>query len=191
MVIRLGVLPVLIVAAAIGGCDRQSGDAGQGADNSTPAISNAVAEAKGTQDRTQVGTPAPDYAFTDADGKSLTLATFKGKPVLVNLWATWCAPCVAEMPTLDALAKRETGKLAVLAISQDMDGAKKVLPYLEKAKLPNLVPYLDPDLRFSVGLNASLPTTILYDSEGREVWRYVGPMDWSSEAAAQMISEAK
>ncbi|MDG5488331.1 TlpA disulfide reductase family protein [Sphingomonas sp. BGYR3] len=150
-----------------------------------------MAETKGTQDRTQVGTPAPDYAFTDADGKSLTLATFKGKPVLVNLWATWCAPCVAEMPTLDALAKRETGKLAVLAISQDMDGAKKVLPYLEKAKLLNLVPYLDPDLRFSVGLNASLPTTILYDSEGREVWRYVGPMDWSSEAAAQMISEAK
>ncbi|WP_448659819.1 TlpA family protein disulfide reductase [Sphingomonas sp. CJ99] len=188
---RLGVLPVLIVAAAIGGCDRQSGDAGQGAPTEA-ASGNAAgaAEAKGTLDRSQVGTAAPDFAFTGPDGKPTTLAAFRGKPVLVNLWATWCAPCVAEMPTLDALAKREAGKLAVLTISQDMDGADKVNPYLAKAKLANLPPYLDPDLRFSVGLNASLPTTLLYDAEGKEVWRFVGPMDWSGAEAAKLIAEA-
>src|ERR1700693_622044 len=74
--------------------------------------------------------PAPETVFTDADGKKASLADFKGKPVIVNLWATWCQPCLKEMPSLDRLQAALDGKLAVAAISEDRGGAQRVGPFV-------------------------------------------------------------
>ena len=111
--------------------------------------------------------------------------------MLVNLWATWCAPCVAEMPTLDALAVREEGRLHVLALSQDLDGQAKVDTFFAERRFARLEPYIDPQLALMGELAVqSLPTTILYDAEGREVWRVTGIEDWQSARAAKLIEEA-
>ncbi|WP_245942098.1 TlpA family protein disulfide reductase [Sphingomonas gilva] len=145
---------------------------------------------EGLLDRSHKGEAAPALAFKTPEGTDTTLAAFKGKPVLVNLWATWCAPCKAEMPTLDALALREAGKLTVLTISQDLQGAEAVAPYWRAQGFKALKPYLDPEIGFSMTYAATLPMTILYDAQGRELWRMTGGMDWSGPKAAALIAEA-
>ncbi len=120
----------------------------------------------------------------------MPLAAFKGRPVLLNLWATWCAPCVAEMPTLDLAATALGDKIAVVAASQDLDGAAKVRPFMQKAKFKTLTPYLDPKIALSLAYQANLPTTIMLDSKGVEVWRMTGGYEWDSPAAAKLIAEA-
>ena len=116
----------------------------------------------------------------------MTLAAFKGKPVLVNLWATWCAPCVAELPTLDALAR--SGKIRVIAVSQDQD-ATKVAPFLGQRKV-SLAAYRDPQLGLSLAYKANLPLTVLFDAQGREVWRMAGGFAWDGAEAAALVAEA-
>ena len=120
----------------------------------------------------------------------MTLADFRGKPVLLNLWATWCAPCVKEMPTLDALAASKGARLQVLTVSQDFEGAKVVAPFFAEAKFKALRPYLDTEAAFSMGLGLNLPTTILFDGSGREVWRMPGDFEWNGADAAKLIVEA-
>ena len=157
---------------------------------------NDVAEAGVPQkgvDRSHQGKPAPDATFNDPDGGEISLAEFRGVPVLVNLWATWCAPCVKELPTLNALSKSHAidGRLGVIAISQDMGPHNSVRAFLEELKVDDLGAYHDPEMAISGALNAqALPTTILVDGEGREVWRYVGDLDWTSEEAARLLAEA-
>jgi thiol-disulfide isomerase/thioredoxin len=116
---------------------------------------------------------------------------FRGRPVLVNLWATWCGPCVVEMPSLDALAARAGPGLEILAISQDLDGRRKVTDFFAAHRFSRLEPYLDPQMQLmpALGLD-TLPTTILYDSHGREVWRMTGMADWQSPRAARLLAEA-
>ena len=190
---RSAIVLLLFTSLAIGGCDRRSEGAQQAtADNaalpSTPAP--AGAEAKPAIDRSHKGEAAPATPFTDASGKTLTVASFAGKPVLLNLWATWCAPCIKEMPTLDGLAGAKGDALAVLTVSQDFKGKDVVAPFFAKAGYQHLKPYLDTDAALSTGLGANLPTTILYDSTGKEVWRTTGGMDWSGADAAALIAEA-
>ena len=142
-------------------------------------------------DTSKQGTPAPADAFIAPDGAKVTLAQFRGKPLLVNLWATWCVPCVREMPTLDALAAREAGKLQVLVISQDLQGAEKVGPYFAKANFRQLKPYLDPENGVGFALSGGqLPTTVLLDAEGKEVWRVTGGMDWTGAKARALLAQA-
>ena len=142
-------------------------------------------------DRSHAGTVAPAVEFEDPDGEPVSLAVFAGKPLLVNLWATWCAPCVAEMPTLDVLAGRSAGRLQVLALSQDMDGRQKVEAFFARHGFKSIEPYLDPKADLMAGLKLdTLPTTILYDARGREVWRVTGIEDWRSPRAAALIDEA-
>ena len=181
----------------VGACDKRAAAPEQPAaegDGTVPDVdtpANDVApETMGKVDRSHKGEAMPAFKFQDGAGKSVTLADFRGKPVLVNLWATWCAPCVREMPTLDALAAREKAALHVLTVSQDMEPGK-VQPFLTERKLTNLVAYRDPDLQFSTGMGVSLPTTILYDAGGKEVWRVTGGMDWAGADAAKLIGEAK
>jgi thiol-disulfide isomerase/thioredoxin len=180
---------LLVAASLIGGCDRQSAPKQQaeGANVATPAPGAA---AGGKIDRSHKGEAAPVFAFTDAKSAGRTLADFRGKPVLLNLWATWCAPCIKEMPTLDALAAREGDKLQVLTISQDSDPAK-VATFFGEKKFAKLQPYLDGELAFSTQMGVNLPTTILYNSAGREVWRTSGDTDWADDAAAKLIAEAR
>jgi thiol-disulfide isomerase/thioredoxin len=191
----IALLPVLL-ALGIAGCDRPKGADAQ-ANATVPEDSGAAAntvnepERIGTIDRSHQGETAPAASFTAPDGKAVTLADFKGKPLLLNLWATWCAPCVREMPTLDRLAAREAGKLQVLVVSQDLEGAEKVTPFFQKAQFKALQPYLDTQVGLSTHYGVNLPTTILYDSQGREVWRVSGDMEWDGATAASWIAEAK
>lgn len=189
---------LLTSALAIGGCDRQSGTAGQ-ANVAAPAAESlgaaaaneaVVEEVIGTLERGHKGEAAPAVEFQLPSGEHFTLADFQGKPVLLNLWATWCVPCVAEMPTLDRLAGTLGDRVHVLTISQDLEGAARVTPFFAKAGYKQLKPYLDNQAGFSLAMGINLPTTILYDSQGKEVWRMLGGMDWTSETARELIAEA-
>ncbi|KQS03393.1 hypothetical protein ASG11_03235 [Sphingomonas sp. Leaf357] len=190
MSFRSTIVPLLLMLGSLAACDRQD-SANTQAEAAAPVDNIAAAPiekpATGTLDRSHRGEAPPAIGFTAPDGKTTTIAAFKGKPVLVNLWATWCAPCIKEMPTLDTVAARMT----VIAVSQDLEGAAKVTPYLAKAGLKNIKPYLDPQVALSTTYQASLPTSILYDSAGREVWRTTGGMDWASQAATDLLAEAK
>jgi thiol-disulfide isomerase/thioredoxin len=180
---------LLLGALALGACDKQS-QPSQQANVTAPANPSAPAPG-GAVDRSHKGEAAPTIPFTDAAGKKSTLAAFKGKPVLLNLWATWCAPCIKEMPTLDTLAGKVGDTLVVLPLSQDLKGMEVVGPFFQKNGYQHLKPYLDTDTAFSVQLGVNLPTTILYDSAGKEVWRVSGEFDWAGDAAAKLIAEAK
>jgi thiol-disulfide isomerase/thioredoxin len=135
---------------------------------------------------------APQAVFTGADGRDVTLADFAGRPLLLNLWATWCAPCKAEMPTLDALAALEEGRISVIAVSQDLEGRKPVATFFKSSAIENLEPYTDSDnaLLAAFGNNVALPTTILYDAEGREIWRVAGGVEWDDAEVAKLLHEA-
>jgi thiol-disulfide isomerase/thioredoxin len=137
------------------------------------------------------GDPAPDIAFTNPQGQAIRLSDFEGQPVLVNLWATWCAPCIREMPTLDALAGREEGRLKVLTISQDFQGADVVTPFFAENGFAHLEPWLDEANAMLSALESdTLPITVLYDEDGNELFRVYGGMDWSGERAETLISGA-
>ena len=162
-----------------------------------PPASNGVASqadsgpVKGV-DRSHKGADAPDVLFDDPDGGKIGLNTFKGVPVLVNLWASWCAPCVKELPTLNALSKahRADGALGVVAVSEDSAAQASVVAFLKAHRIDDLAPYHDPAMKLSGALGAQiLPTSILYNAQGREVWRYVGDADWTSAAAAKLLAE--
>lgn len=141
-------------------------------------------------DRSNAGMPAPDTLFQDPAGEPASIPQFAGKAVLLNLWATWCAPCVVEMPALDALAAREKD-IVVLAVSQDRNGQEEVEAFFAKRDFRKLQPNIDPELTLMRRLGIdTLPTTILYDADGREVWRMKGMADWRGQGAARLIAEA-
>ncbi|MEZ5734923.1 MAG: TlpA disulfide reductase family protein [Novosphingobium sp.] len=175
--------------AVLGGCDRQSGE------NAQPELSGDASgggEAlTGVIDRSHKGSPLPEFTLADPQGDKLDLRSLKGKPALINLWATWCAPCVAELPTLDKIANRADMNLQVVTISQDTGGSEKVRAFLDERGFAQLPAWLDPenDLTFHYG-TGTLPTTVLYDAEGKEVWRFVGGHDWTSAESAEMLAEA-
>lgn len=125
--------------------------------------------------------PAPEVAFTDAGGNPASFADFKGKPVLVNLWATWCQPCLREMPSLERLQAQLDDRLTVLAISEDRGGAKLVNPFAAKLELTRLKIYLDPKSEVGRAFGVrGLPTSIVIDAEGRVVGRVEGAAEWDS-----------
>ncbi|MFL6754264.1 MAG: TlpA family protein disulfide reductase [Sphingomicrobium sp.] len=162
------------------------------AENETANEATATAEEGGLKGvhRDNKGKAAPDATFNDPDGKPVKLAAFKGKPLLVNLWATWCAPCVKELPTLDKLAK--ASGVQVLAVSQDSGPHPSVVAFLQSHQISTLEPYQDANMSLSgaLGPDTVLPTTILFGPDGREVWRYIGDLDWTSPEAAKLLSEA-
>jgi thiol-disulfide isomerase/thioredoxin len=128
-------------------------------------------------------------AFTDLEGKELSLDVFKGKVVVLNLWATWCVPCIKEMPSLERLsAKMKDKGVAVMSISQDRGGVKQVGPFLEKHGLKSLPIYLDPKGAVLKAINGrGLPTTLVIDKEGREVGRLEGDAEWDGPNALALI----
>ncbi|MEQ8355395.1 MAG: TlpA disulfide reductase family protein [Kiloniellaceae bacterium] len=126
--------------------------------------------------------PAPSVPFRALHGSEVTLADFKGKVVLVNFWATWCAPCVREMPSLERLHQALEGEgLAVLAVSLDRGGAGVVAPFLNRLNLQHLPIYLDPKARLAQAfvLNG-LPTSFVIDRAGQVVAGLVGPAAWDA-----------
>ena len=175
---------------ALGGCDRSPGASSQPA--SAPSAAAPAGEAlTGTIDRSHRGTAMPTGVLKDTAGKTLDLASLKGKPLLINLWATWCGPCVREMRTLDAMAGQKAGSLRVVTVSEDMGGADKVKAWFAGHKLDHVEPWLDGDSTLAFFYKAGdLPTSVLYDAKGREVWRMTGGHDWSAPDTAGLIGEA-
>ena len=182
------VLTLTAALLALAACHKTQQPSGN---ESVPSTAQAGPQ-KGV-DRSHKGQPAPDVGFTNGDGAETSLTEVSGKPTLVNLWATWCAPCVKELPTLNALAQAHAkdGRLGVIAVSQDMGPQGSVEAFLAELKTDELGAYHDPKMALSGALDAQiLPTTILFDAQGKEVWRYVGDLDWTSPEAAKLLSEA-
>ncbi|WP_236643642.1 TlpA family protein disulfide reductase [Flavisphingopyxis soli] len=181
---------LLLMAAALTGCDTQPRDDGQAEPESV--VETEVDSALTYQiDRSHADETAPAALFTAPDGKPARLADFRGKPLVVNLWATWCAPCIKEMPTLDALAVREGEAATVLVVSQDLTGEKAVAPFFAQRKFKRLEPYLDTENALATALAAqTLPVTVIYDARGIEVARVVGAMSWDGDRAAGLLDEA-
>ena len=178
-------LLICLGVSALAACQKAS----QPQSNQVPAATQGE-QVKGV-DRSHKNIAAPKASFNDPDGKATSLKAFAGKPTLVNLWASWCAPCVKELPTLDWLARAQKGKLNVVAISQDMDVPHaSVVAFLKTHGIVTLDSYQDPKMALSGALGAEvLPTSILYDANGREIWRYVGDQDWTSADAARLVAE--
>ena len=187
---------VLFLAMLVGlaACDRGSNEAEQEFAGDETQQEDEIIESGqglvGKLDISQRGTAMVDTPFQAPDGSTVRLSNFTGEPVLVNIWATWCAPCIVEMPMLDKLAAREKDRLKVLVVSQDIQGAEKVVPFFARGDFQELEPYVDPENGLSFGFGSGLmPTTVLYDAQGKEVWRVIGAMDWDGAKAAALLEE--
>jgi len=130
--------------------------------------------------------------FQDAEGKERTLADWRGKVVLLNLWATWCLPCRKEMPSLDRLQKElGSDKFEVVALSVDRKGLDASKKFLDETKVERLALYVDATARATSELRVvGLPATLLLDAQGREIGRLLGPAEWDSDDAKRLIRSA-
>jgi thiol-disulfide isomerase/thioredoxin len=125
--------------------------------------------------------PAPAVSFIDLSGNTVSLSEFTGKIVLVNLWATWCEPCLREMPSLERLQLRLGEKITVVAVSEDRGGGKTVEPFIDKLELKSIKTYLDPKSTAERAFKVQgLPTTFLIDRKGRVLGRVEGAAEWDS-----------
>jgi thiol-disulfide isomerase/thioredoxin len=138
----------------------------------------------------------PDLAFKDADGKPVTLADFRGRTVLLNLWATWCVPCRKEMPALDALQGRlGSPDFEVVTVNIDTRDVEKPKSWLKEVGVSKLNYYADPsakafqDLK-AIGRAFGMPTTMLIDRKGCEIGTIAGPAEWASDDALKLIQVA-
>ena len=136
--------------------------------------------------------PAPLAQFLDEHGERINLEKFRGRIVVLNLWATWCTPCIAEMPTLDHLqAQLEPLGVVVIALSLDRGGPKVVRDFFDEHEIKHLGVYVDPTMRAQSDFTViGLPTTIVIDREGRERGRIVGPAEWDEARAADLVLSA-
>jgi thiol-disulfide isomerase/thioredoxin len=133
-----------------------------------------------------------EVSFVDATGAPKTLADFKGKAVLLNLWATWCAPCREEMPSLDRLQKAlGSDTFEVVALAVDRTGVEAAGKFLKSINVENLKLYADPTTKSGIALGVlGMPTTILITKDGLEAGRLSGPASWDSEEAKKLIADA-
>jgi thiol-disulfide isomerase/thioredoxin len=180
-------LLISCAVAALVACQKPAAPANQSTGNQGTAAEPEV-PVKGV-DRSHKGHSFPHVTFLDEEDQPMDYKPLLGVPTLVNLWATWCAPCVKELPTLERLSKRKDVDLYVATISQDSAPRASVEAFMAEHKL-DLPLYRDPKMAISGAIGAEvLPTSILYDANGKEVWRYVGDMDWTSPEAAKLLAE--
>lgn len=135
--------------------------------------------------------PMPALSFVDAEGRRVDLADFKDRVILLNLWATWCGPCVKEMPSLDRLQAQLGGDaFQVVALSLDRGGRTAVEPFYKKTGVEHLTVFLDPGSESMKALSLrGLPTTILVDPEGRELGRVEGAVEWDSPEVVAFLRQ--
>jgi thiol-disulfide isomerase/thioredoxin len=138
----------------------------------------------------------PVLAFQDAAGKPLTLGDWRGRTVLLNLWATWCVPCRKEMPALDALQQRLGGPgFEVVAVNIDTRDPDKPKAWLKEVGIKELAYYADPDAKTfqdlkAIGRAFGMPTTLLVDPQGCEIGTIAGPAEWASDDAVKLVRAA-
>jgi thiol-disulfide isomerase/thioredoxin len=168
----------LALSATLGNSARAQGD-----DDSLPDAASAIDQI--------MPAPAPDLKFTDAKGKPLSLANYRGNGLVVNIWATWCGPCVAELPTLAAIGGTlAKSKILVLPISVDLDGAKVVAPFYASHGITDLPVLLDPDGSATDVLNTDgIPVTIILNPQGQLVGRLDGSANWNSPATLALVRQ--
>lgn len=171
----------------LAGCDRGAPEKAQ---ETAPAAKPAKPQGLAAIDRSHAGEPMPALdLLMPATKRPFDKTQIAGRPVLLNLWATWCAPCVKEMPLLDALAGEERD-LYVLTASQDLDGAEKVMAFFEKEKFERIEPWLDRESALGFHFGGGLPVSVLYDANGKEVWRVTGDLDWADPQVRGAVDEA-
>lgn len=202
-------IPIVIATVAIGGLAGFAALYGLGLSR-TPAGDPACRAAVATAQKigplahgevaalTMASTPLrlPDLAFEDSDGKPKKLSDFRGKTLLVNLWATWCVPCRKEMPALDQLQAKLSGpNFEVVAINIDTRDSEKPKNFLKDANLTRLGYFTDQkakvfqDLK-SIGRALGMPTSVLVDPQGCEIATIAGPAEWASDDALKLIRAA-
>ncbi len=178
---RLSAAALLIAVYAIAGL---AGNVAAAADAGAPAgLQNFVTKT--------VPAPLPEVQFQDAAGQFHNLAEYKGKIVLVNFWATWCAPCREEMPSLDRLQAALGGPdFTVVIISLDRGGYAKAAEFLNEIGVKNLTSFVDPGIKAARKLGAlGLPVTLLLNRKGDEIGRLTGPAEWDSAQATALIMQ--
>lgn len=175
----------IVFAALLGACNQQ--------DNASraPTIVDKPAAARLGFVVQETAVPIVAFRFADGEGKPLGLEDFRGKVLLVNVWATWCAPCREEMPTLDRLqAKLGGGEFEVLALSIDRGGVGVVKDFFRDIKLKHLRIYIDQSGQAMFALNVlGIPTTLLVDRDGRELGRLTGMKQWDDPAMVQLLQD--
>ena len=181
---RLHALSLALLALAACSKPQPQPTANQAAASAEPGPHKGV-------DRSHKGQPVPSVRL---DNDTMLQASIPpGEPLLVNVWATWCAPCVKELPTLDRLANQHQAKgdLRVLAVSQDDAPHASVVAFLDRLKIKSAATVQDSNMALSgaLGPDTVLPTTILYDAQGKEVWRYIGDLDWTGPEATKLLAE--
>ncbi len=178
-----------LAAGLLAACDNGAKEQAQ----ETPPVAapSEYVPLTGVPDPIFSGEDIPAVTLVNPAGEQLALDEVEG-PVLLNLWATWCVPCVTEMPLLDDLAADYAGRLQVITVNEDGFGAEPVERFFARNELVHLPRWIDPDnaLAAAFGGGAVLPLTVLYDAEGREVWRVIGAWEWDSEEARTRIDEA-
>lgn len=134
--------------------------------------------------------PAPEISVTDLAGNPVTLGDFKGKFVLLNLWATWCQPCIKEMPSLVDLQKKLGSALSVVAVSEDHGGEVIVKLFVDKLGLGPLKIGLDPKSTVSRAFDVrGLPSSFLIDGDGKVLGKVEGGADWGSDQLRTMLAK--
>ena len=180
---------------ALAGCDTQSGAPPQGEAATRNAASTDGEVRQGEHgtyriDRSRAGEALPATTVRAPDGSLRPLTSLAGRPVVLNLWATWCAPCVVELPTLEALAQRTGDAAQIVLLSQDLSEADVPTAFLAERNVRIAQNWHDPENAVGLSAGGNLPTTIIYDAEGKEVLRVIGPLDWAGGEAATLLREA-
>lgn len=181
---KSGVIVLVLVALAAGGATLWA-VRNRTENLANPPIQGAMRDFTVSRDRP----PAPAGTLIDADGKETSLAALEGRIVVANFWATWCAPCIKEMPSLLKLRTRlaEEG-VAVVALSQDLRGWPVIAPFLEAHGLKDLPVYFDPEGAVARGMGvAVLPTTVILGRDGRMEGYLVGAAEWDSDDAVKLV----
>jgi thiol-disulfide isomerase/thioredoxin len=200
MVVAGGVAGVAIGLAAVYGIGRMERNAADAACTRAEDVARRLAPlARGEVAAFAVADPSrrlPDLAFRDATGAERHLSDWRGRTVLLNLWATWCVPCRKEMPALEALESKLGGpSFEVLAVNIDTRDGDKPRAWLKEVGIDRLAYYADPtakvfqDLKI-MGRAAGMPTTLLVDPAGCELGTVAGPAEWASEDAEKLITAA-
>jgi thiol-disulfide isomerase/thioredoxin len=158
--------------------------------NTPPRLADTAKGAMAKLELTTAPAPEPTTVFKDAAGKAHTLPEFKGKVLIVNIWANWCAPCKAEIPSLAKLAAAFAGKDVVVLPVSVGKGADEALGAAFIAKTPPLAFYTDPTYAIAFAFSPpaeGMPTTVLYDAKGVERARLTGGADWSGPDAHRVV----
>ncbi len=189
------IVALAVIAAAFGVYLKGEGDGK--VETPQPAVQGSVSKALATGAMAAFVVkaerkPAPEISFASETGQATSLAPWKGRVVLVNLWATWCAPCRKEMPALAALQSEMGSKdFEVVAISVDRKGLEISGQFLQEVGATALKLYADPSTETLSQFQAvGLPASILIDRQGREIGRLLGPAEWNSPEAKALIKAA-